>query len=200
MSTEVKVSVASDSDVIIKDFQQESVERVIERDSEKGDLLSSPPLIVENNASDSGVSNASSLTSDYTAPLNNGGIHELTKTVCLDHTKGHPSVGVPQKSYSSPLGESSRRFDEMENAEHYSLLEVSETERGLSMVSLEVMTSGEQLNLLADGLGGSEGSVGTCSRSLSPEPEEKEEREREKEKSDAGGTLVTVPIGTETGT
>ena len=197
MSIEVEISVASDSDVIDK---EESVELVFERDSEKGDVLSSPPFIAENNASDSGVSNASSVTSDYTAPLNNGGIHELTKTVCLDHTKGHPSVGVTQRSYSSPLGESSRRFVEVENSEHHSLLEVSESERALSMVSLEVMTSGEQLNLLADGLGGSEGSVDTCSRSLSPEPEEGEEREREKENSGDSGCVATVPISTETGT
>lgn len=195
MSTEVEISVASGSDVTNNAFQQESVKLVVELDSEKGDLVSSPPYIfVENNASDSGVSNASSLTSDYTAPLNNGDIHELTKTVCLDHTKGHPIAGIPQRSYSSPFGESSRRFVEVESAlECHSLLEVSETERGLSMVSLEVMTSGDQLNLLADGLEGSEGSVGTCSRSLSPEL-------AEKVNDGDGGCVVIVPaITTETG-
>ena len=171
MSTDVEPSPASDGPGIA--IQQDSPELSVERDSGKAHSPTAPYNVSDTNASDSGVSNASSLTSDCTVPLNNGDIHELTKSVLVEEPKaantdvGGGGPSLPQRSMSSPNTESSTLASI--NTDHPSssaLLGVSETEHGLSMLSLAVMTSGEQLNLIAEGLGESEGSVG--SRSLSP--------------------------------
>ena len=200
MSTEAQISISSEDGASGKPLERESVQvdPVV-----KGDSIPapSPPYHVEQNASDSGVSNASSLTSDSAIPLNNGNDHSLaTKSAFVYQVAGedaaHPVGEVPRRSLSTPSkGESSRRSTEALNSQEHltSLLEVSGATYGLSMMSLEVMTSGEQLNLIAEGLGESEGSVG--SRSLSPDLEEGEGRSK-----DGDGDSVSVPVTTsETG-
>ena len=170
MSTEVEISVTTASGESDKPIHHEPVD---EGDSDQH-KVASPPYNVENNAaSDSGVSNASSLTSDYTAPLNNGDIHGLSKPVAVDvPTMKSVEAPVTLKSQSTPVNMTnlSRSFEAV-NVDHSSLLEVSETEHGLSMLSLEVMTSGDQLNLIGEDLGDSEGSMSAASRSLSPDME-----------------------------
>lgn len=208
MSSEVEVPVSNGDGESDKPLQQENAELELKVDVVKVNLPS-PPYNAETNASDSGVSNASSLTSDFTTPLNNGDIHELTKTVYVEPTKGDArSVGAPpssqQRSHSGSYTESSVRLSSSTSGEaaNASLLEVSEIEHGLSMMSLEVMTSGEQLNLMAEGdLGGSEpegGSVESSrSRSLSPDLNQLELEEKSIESE--SGLTVTVPPTTETG-
>ena len=187
MSTDVEISIAADSGASDKVLEQEAVETASDRDAK--DKLASPLCNVETSTSDSGVSNASSLTSDCPVLLNNGDIHELTKTVYVeDHTRVKASGDLP----TNPLGSQSTRqtkvsrtFEVVDVEEHSSLLGVSEPEHGLSMLSLEVMTSGDQLNLIAEGLSDSDGSVG-ASRSLSPDVEEEEKRNGEEDGGDVG--------------
>lgn len=203
MSSEAQISISNDDGVSDGPLEQDSVEAV--RDV-KLDLPAPNPAhhVAEHNASDSGVSNASSPTSDSGAvPLNNGDIHGLAKTVFVERVTVNtsedeeclPAAGeiTTQRSLSSSQsGVSSRRSTEALNTHEQltSLLEVSGTTYGLSMMSLEVMTSGEQLNLIAEGLcGESEGSVG--SRSLSPELEEGEKRSK-----DGDGDCVSAPVTT----
>ena len=201
MSTEIEISVTTDNGPI----QQEMVS---EGGSDQVKIASAPCNIAENNtASDSGVSNASSLTSDSITPLNNGAVHGLPKPDDIEST----SIDVPVtkrvealRSLSTPSNRTNlhacRSFEAVNvDNQSSSLLEVSETEHGLSMMSLEVMTSGEQLNLIGEILGDSEGSMGTASRSLSPDMEEQGEEEsmgeREREEEGAAG----APPNAETG-
>ena len=206
MSTEIEISVTTDSGGSDGPIQREIIS---EGGSDQVKITSPPCNIAENNtASDSGVSNASSLTSDSTAPLNNGDIHGLPKSVAIEST----SIDVPMtkrvealRSLSTPSNRTNlracRSFEAVNvDNQSSSLLEVSETEHGLSMMSLEVMTSGEQLNLIGEILGDSEGSVGTGSRSLSPDVEERGEEERvgEREREEEG--VAGTPPNAETGT
>ena len=181
MSTQVEVSIPTEinggSDEL---FHQEPVD---EGDSHQRKIIPTPAYKVENNAaSDSGVSNASSVTSDYTAPLNNGDIHEVSKSVT---TKG-AKAPVALRSQSTPINQTnllSRSFEAV-HVDQPSLLDVSGTEHGLSMLSLEVMTSGEQLNLIGEDLENSEGSLGSASRSISPDVGEDDGE---------GGAVATTP-------
>lgn len=205
MSTEVEISVTTDEGGPDGPIQQETV---VGGNSDQVKIVSPPYNIAEstNTASDSGVSNASSLASDSTAPLNNGDIHGPPKPVAIETT----SVDVPVtkrvealRSLSTPVNKTGlhacRSFEAVNfDNQSSSLLEVSETEHGLSMMSLEVMTSGEQLNLIGEILGDSEGSVGTTSRSLSPDEEGRgDERlgDSEREEETAAGTQPNVETG-----
>ena len=205
MSTEVEISVTADIGGPEKPIQQETA---VEGDSGQFKIACPPYNIVENNntASDSGVSNASSLTSDSTAPLNNGDIHELPKIVSIEST----SIDIPAtkrvealRSRSAPSNQTNLRTCRSYEAvnmdgQSSSLLEVSETEHGLSIMSLEVLTSGDQLNLIGDVMEDIEGSVGTASRSLSPDMEEGGEKERVGEQEEEGA--MGTPSSAETGT
>ena len=205
MSTGVEISVTTDNGGSDDPIQQEIVGG---GNSDQVKIVSPPYNIAESNntaASDSGVSNASSLTSDSAAPLNNGDIHGLPKPVAIEST----SIDVPVtkrvealRSLSTPANRTGlhacRSFEAVNfDSQSSSLLEVSETEHGLSMMSLEVMTSGDQLNLIGEILGDSEGgSVGTASRSLSPDVEE--ERVEERERGEEEGAIGRPP-NTESG-
>ena len=210
MSTGIEISVTTDDSGPDGPIQQEVVS---EGGSDQVVKVASPPYNIaesnNNTASDSGVSNASSLASDTNALLNNGDIHGLPNPAAIEST--NVDVAVTKRvealrSMSTPVGRSGlhacRSFEAVNvDSQCSSLLEVSETEHGLSMMSLEVMTSGEQLNLMGEILGDSEGSVGTTSRSLSPEEEEEEEEggegEREQEEEGASETPPNAETGTQ---
>lgn len=207
MSTEVEISVTTDNGGPEGPIQQEIV---AEANSDQLKTGCTPHNIVgnSNTASYSGVSNASSLTSDSTAPLNNGDIHELSKPVSIEST----SIDVPAtkrvEALRSLSAASNRtnlracRSYEAVNVDNQSssLLEVSETEHGLSIMSLEVLTSGDQLNLIGDVMEDIEGSVGTASRSLSPDMEEGGVKERVGEREGEEQGAVGTPSSAETGT
>lgn len=201
MSTGIEISVTTDNGGPDGPIQQEVVS---EGGSDQVKIVSPPYNIAESNntASDSGVSNASSLASDTAALLNNGDIHGIPNPAAIESTNVDVAVikrVEALRSLSTPVGRSGlhacRSFEAVNvDSQCSSLLEVSETEHGLSMMSLEVMTSGDQLNLIGEILGDSEGSVGTTSRSLSPSVEEEGEG---REEEGASGTPPNAETGTQ---
>ena len=135
----------------------------------------------EGSATDSGVSNASSLTLDCAIPVKSNSCtikscpQEVSLSVSAAPDFEHEPTSNPTgcKDSSSKAGPFSNVSVSKRNVlkatrstDNLEIVELGLKHHGISSLSLEVNTSGEQLNLLAEGLGSSAGSLSGCGGDL----------------------------------
>lgn len=128
----------------------------------------------EGSASDSGVSNASSLTSDFATPISpnpsTNKSYQQEVQVCVTTAPDNvpfsdssastlTESGSKNDSFHDTSERKNKVFDTTQSTESLELLELNMKHHNLSSLSLEVNTSGNQLNLIAEGLGSSAGSL-----------------------------------------